>query len=225
MASRHRLPAPEHFQSVVEWRYARAHRYWDDCGKLIGAVEAEFPGLVCGGLQPEGFKFSGRSKGMTAALFYWDKASISQVGQGDASVPEAAARYWPIVRDVLGITGPTRVGHRTWMCFETDTPKHALRWLEGLAFWQFAGHEESALGTPQARGSVFRTTLEPGGRRVRVEIEVGTITINHRERHGVIVNVDIVAEAPGLVPDDVAEFVRWNLGFLRESVTPIFRAR
>jgi len=225
MTSIQRPHAPEHFHSVVEWRYARAHRYWDESGKLIRAVETEFPGLICKGLFEEGFKFEGTSRGITTAVFYWDKALISQVDQGDSSFPEAAARFWPIVRDGLGIAVPNRIGHRTWMCFGTDTTRVAVRWLEQLTLWQFTGQEMDALGRPQALGSVIRTQLEPGGRRVRLEVEVGTVTIARRERHGVIVNVDVVAEPPGVVPDDVADFVRSNTSFLREHVSPIFGAR
>ncbi len=225
MASKNRLPVPEHFQSVVEWRYARAHRYWDDCGKLVAAIEAEFPGLACEGLESQGFKFAGKSRGVSGAGFYWDKASIGQVALGDASIPDAAARFWPIVQAGLSILCPTRIGHRTWLLFPTDTPKEALCWLQGLAVWRFSSPEVSRLGSPQTTGAVLRTRLEPGGRSMRVEFNAGTLSAGGRDRHGVIIDVDVVVEAPSALPDDFADFVSWNLTFLRENVVPVFRTR
>lgn len=225
MASSKRLPQPEHTQSTVEWRFARAHRYWDDCGKLIAAIEVEFPGLHCQALEENGFKFSGRSRGISAAMFYWDKASVSQGDIGDAGLPNATEGYWPLVQQWLGVDAPIRIGHRTWMRFETNTVKDAARWLEGLALWRGGEWGANDLGTPQSAGVVLRTRIEPVGRRMRLEVNAGTVTVNGRERHGVLVDVDLVVEAPDVMPTGAAEFIRWNLEFLRDRVIPVFRGR
>ena len=171
MPSRSRLPAPKRFQSVLEWQYPRAHRYWDDCGKLIATVERTFPGLLCQGLQQNGFHFVGQSKGITAAHFYWDKASISQVDLGDGALSRAATLYWPLVQEGLGISTVTRLGHRTWLCYETDSVATALKFLDGLGFIEAVGPGAEKLGIPFAGGSVLRTKLN--GRGLRLEVNAG----------------------------------------------------
>ena len=99
MGSHKRLLPAKHLQSVIEWRYPRAHRYWDDCGKLISAIEAAFPGLNCQGLGADGFTFAGPAAGLVEAKFYWDKARLVVVGQGQGQIPEASrSLYKPIRR-------------------------------------------------------------------------------------------------------------------------------
>jgi hypothetical protein len=51
------------------------------------------------------------------------------------------------------------------------------------------------------------------------------MTIERRELHGVIIDVDIAAEPPGSIPDDVEDFIRSNIEFLRERVNPIMGVR
>lgn len=169
---RNRLPEPKVLQSVVEWRYPRAHRYWDDCGKLIAKVERAFPGLVGQGLQPDGFSFEGISEGLTGAKFYWDKANVSQVERGDLGLPDAAAKFWRIVTDGLTLAEPTRLGHRSWLIFETPSLEMAARWLDGFSLWPFAEGAEG-MGHPLASGCVLRTRLEPDGRTARIEVNAG----------------------------------------------------
>ena len=224
MASKDRLPEPKRFQSVVEWQFPRAHRYWDDCGKLITALETSFPGLTCQGLQPDGFRFTGLSRGITNALFYWDKANISQVGRGDVGVAEAAGLFWPVIKQGLGVSTVARLGHRTWLCYETARLTDAVRWLDSFKFVAIVRDGGDALGTPDAGGSVIRTKLVEGGRKLRLEVNAGKLNIDRREMHGVIVDVDIVLEPP-LDSHEPGEFVAWNVRFIRESIEPMFRRK
>lgn len=226
MAKNVRLPAPKHLQSIIELRYPRAHRYWDDCGKLIELVETAFPGLVCQGLEQHGFRFEGLSGGITGVVFYWDRASLTQTGQGDAGLARGAARFWELVREVLQPKPPTRIGHRTWMCYETDRTAEADRWLREHSLWTL-DEGAAGLGQPFLGATVIRTKLDAGGRRVRFETNSGTMTVKGdttRNYHGVILDVDITVENPeSEVADDLAEYISWNLSFLRTTVDPIFR--
>lgn len=223
--ARVKLPHAKHLQSVVEWRFDRAHRYWDDCGKLIAAVESEFPSLTCQGLQPDGFKFDGGTKAITSASFYWDKAVVSQVGAGDAHLGEAAARFWTLIEAGLGVLSPKWVGHRTWLCFELPSPKDAAHFLESFPLWNFGLTSAGDLGVPQAGGSVLRTLIEPNGRKLRIETNAGTMQIGTVKHHGLIVDADIMTEPPAAIPEDFAAYIEANLRFLRENLEPSFRNR
>lgn len=219
-----KLSPGKHLQSVVEWRYERAHRYWDDCGKLVTVIENEFPGLRCNSLQEDGFKFAGDSGGINGASFYWNKATISQIGLGDARLAGAVGRFWPLVQKGLSIPEPAWIGHRTWICFEMSSPKDALRWLDKFSLWEFVHLDVAAFGRPRAVGSVLRTEVEPGGRRLRLETSAGTMALPNQKHHGVIVDADIVVEESDQLPSDFREFVDWNLRFLLATVEPLFRA-
>ncbi|MEP7308198.1 MAG: hypothetical protein ABJA98_22060 [Acidobacteriota bacterium] len=224
MAHRNRLPEPKRFQSVVEWQFPRAHRYFDDCGKLIAVIEQAFPGLICQGMSPDGFRFVGSSHGITAAHFYWEKASVSQVGKGDAGLADATVRFWSLVQAGLGISSVSRLGHRTWLLYETNTQADANHWLSGFRFLAFDREGGDVLGTPDAGGSVIRTKLEVGGRRLRLEVNAGTASINQKQVHGVFVDADIVLE-PLDSTENLGEFVSWNGTFIRENIEPWFRGK
>jgi hypothetical protein len=226
MSSKSRLPAPKVLQSLVEWTFPRAHRYWDDCGKLVAAIERSFSGLACQGLFQDGFRFVGQSKGVTAALFYWEKANIAQVGRGDAGLADAARQFWPLVKEGLSVTSTKRIGHRSTLCYETASPEDAIRFADGLTLVELSEPRQSLLGTPVVAGTVLRTLLEVGGRRMRLEVNPGTMTVDGRPHHGLLVDVDISLEADiPQTPSDTADFVAWNVQFLRESVSPLFRSR
>jgi hypothetical protein len=224
MSQKNRRP-PQAVQSIVEWRYAKAHRYWDDCGKLVTTIEAAFQGLVCEKLGPNGFEFVGRSSGIDAAVFYWERASITQSGQGDHDLAAAAAQFWNLVSTGLGISSPpSRIGHRTWVLFHADSVRDAQRRLEAKqAHWSL-GAMAKGWGTPLAPGTTVRTAMEPNGRRLRLTVDSGTIAPKSGPgQHGVIVDADIVCELPREIPSDVGEFVRSNISFLRDAVIPAFR--
>lgn len=226
LMSKNRLPAPKVLQSVVEWSFPRAHRYWDDCGKLIGEIEKAFPSLVCQGLQGDGFHFSGQSKGITTALFYWDKANIAQAGRGDASLADAARAFWPLVKNGLGISHTKRIGHRSFLVYETSSIEEAQRFAAGMPLVELSARDREVLGRPVTEGTVIRTSIEVGGRRLRVEVNAGAMIINTRSHHGLIVDVDISLDGAAIEDvSDVGEFVDWNVQFLREDVGPLFRAR
>jgi hypothetical protein len=127
------------------------------------------------------------------------------------------------VQETLKVSTPTRIGHRSWICYPTENAKEALRWLEGFKLWEFTEGRE--LGVPRVGGCTLRTQLEPDGRRLRLEVNAGTITLADKQHHGVIVDVDVVAEPPAEIPRDVKEFVDWNVRFLREAVDPVFRGQ
>jgi hypothetical protein len=226
MKARSRLPEAKVTQSVLEVRYPKAHRYWDDCGKLISAVETAFPGLTCQGLEADGFRFAGNSSGLVAAKFFWDRANVQTAGRGEAVLAEAAGKFVALVQSGLSIVTLTRLGHRTWFIFPTDSLTQATKWLDGFTLWQFAPERVTELGHPMSNGSVLRTRLEPGGRRMRMEVNSGTISEkNYAEMSGVIVDIDIVSEIPDAVTFDVGPFVDNNRRFIRETVQGIFRNR
>ena len=222
MSTKGRLPEPKILQSAVEWRFAKAHRYWDDCGKLVSRIEEAFPGLVCQKLAETGFVFEGSSAGITSCFFYWDKAGLTRAGEGNAMLPAAVETYWPLVRDGLGIERLTRVGHRSWLCFPTASPDEATRRLESVPVWQQTA-AASSFGVPQAGGSVLRTKIEPNGRRLRLAVDAGTLTLHGQLNHGIIVDADIGVEEPNDMPESASELVARNISFLRESVAPAFR--
>jgi hypothetical protein len=218
-----RLPAGKHVQSTVEWRYPTAHRYWDESGKLIAALESAFPTLKCQGLLQDGFRFEGLGGVLTSAAFYWDKASITRSGIGQRGVSGAAETFWALLADGLGVGEPTFVGHRTWLCFETEDPRAAAHWLDRLTLWQFGNEKSAQLGHPRNAGSILRTDLDEGGRRLRVELNAGTITIQSTEYKGVIADADVVVERPAAIPTDFADYLDWNTQFLIDRLEPAIR--
>ena len=225
MPSKSRLPQPQYLQSIVEWRYERSHRYWDDCGKLIGAIERAFHGLKCDRLDADGFKFVGESRGLVSASFYWDKSTAVQASSDIATLPDASESYWNTIREGLSVDAPNWVGHRTWILYETATLADALTWLDNFGLWDFGGRSGLGLGVPRNAGSVLRTQLENDGRRIRLGMDGGTINRKGREQFGVLVDVDIVVQPPVKIPTSFRDFVASNVRFLREKVEPVFRSR
>jgi hypothetical protein len=220
-----RLERPRRLHTVVEWRYPKAHRYWDDCGKLITEVESAFPGLKAQSLGSDGFKFTGDERGITSANFYWEKAAIEQDGgQGDSWIGEAADLFWELVKDGLNISEVNRIGHRTFSLFETERPAVANRYLEERSIWHFSPSSE-ALGTPISAGAVLRTVLPDSLRRLRLELQAGTMKARERSYHGVIADTDIVIEKPAAIPTTFRDFVEDNQTLIRESIDPILRGR
>ena len=57
----------------------------------MSPIEDAFPGLSVTGLGQDGFKFVGQSRGITNASFYWDKASIEQIGLLGEATPATSA--------------------------------------------------------------------------------------------------------------------------------------
>jgi hypothetical protein len=225
MAHKIRLSQPKHLQSLVEWRFPRAHRYWDDPGKLIHEIEEAFPGLNCQGLEPDGFNFTGKGNGITGAKFHWEKASIGQAGLGDEGLSAAAETFWRLVVQVLKPTTISFLGHRTWLCYETDSVNDAIRALNGLRIWE-PGIAIPDLGTPVPAGTVLRTKIEASNRRLRLAFDAGTMTISGKSIKGVIVDADIVLGTTELIePESLKEFVDWNIRFINDTVDGFVRSR
>lgn len=222
MGKRTRLPPATYVQSVVEWRFPKAHRYWDDCGKLIAQIEGAFSGLVCQGLEKDGFKFQGRSRGITNAMFYWERASILQAGKVDRSLAEAVQPFWSIIQEGLTPGPVTRIGQRTWLIYEAMSVDEAIRMLSGRSLWHFEEGAASSLGIAQNNGIVLRTVIEPSGRRMRLEVGTGSVTIQSKERTGILVDVDLVIEHPAPIPTDYRTFTESNLRLLRETIQRVF---
>jgi hypothetical protein len=209
-----RLPRPAPLQEILEWRYPRAHRYWDDCGKLIAEIERTFPGLECTGLEPDGFKFKNERSGVSAA-FYWDKSHFvsSQPGSG---FPEACVKFRDLIAEGLSVEKTIRVGHRIWAVYPMDT-RSAARILENAEVWGFADTIAEALGTPSSQGVVLRSRLEDG-RTLRLEVGVGAAAKGHINQTGVLVDVDIARDGEEETSFDLGEFLQWNQTFFRERL-------
>ena len=190
----------------------------------MAAIENQLPGLVCQGLNPDGFRFEGDSSGITFGLFYWDKAFIGQTGCANASLVSGAARFWPLVESGLSIQNVNRIGHRTWLCFEMPK-RESLAWLSSFQFLTVVGDTETPLGTPDATGAVFRSKLASDRRHLRLEVNGGTLTLGKSEVEGVIIDVDISVEKPDLRAMSSDEFVRWNQRFIDDTIEPFFRGK
>lgn len=225
VAHKQKLPRAKAHQSAVEWTFPKAHRYWDASGSVIAGIEAAFPGLECKGLdERQGFRFEGE-KGLSAATFFWNKASIMQVGLGDDALGTAAARFWDIVSTGLSVSSVQRFGHRSWLIFETESPQESLRWLEGLDVWRFGEMGNSQdIGTPKSAGIVLRTRLSTLSREMRLELNAGSVTWKAKEICGVLADVDLSMEAPD-VTTDFGAAVDEDVQFLRESIDPFIRAK
>ena len=211
-------------QSVVEWRYRKAHRYWDDCGKVVSAIEAAFPGCQCQKLGEHGFEFLGRSHGIDIAHFFWDRASITQTDQGDAHLPEAAERFWQLLVQGLEPGDPLRLGHRTWMMIEFDSIRQAAKHLESRKPL-ITLSDGVDLGTLSAAGLVMKTALEPAGRQLRLSVDTGTLKFKHKaeSREGVIIDADIFVEAPNPVPATPRQFIGENIELVNSRIVSMFR--
>lgn len=218
-----RLERPKRLQSVVEFRFARAHSYWDRSGELLTLLEREFAGLATTGLEPDGFKLVGHSQGMTNAGFYWDKASIEQIAGNDAQLGAAAAKYWDIVSNAMSVSELTRIGHRTFSLYGTTRPSEAQHYLEKANIWSFREHSEG-LGRPVSSGVSLLTFLPDNVRRLKLFVQAGTMTLGPTKHHGVIADTDITMEkVPPAI--NVREFVESNQLFLREQVDVLLEGK
>ena len=74
------------------------------------------------------------------------KANIAQAGRGDAELAESAKEFWGLVKAGLQIEQLTRVGHRTFIVYETSSPQEAIKSAAGLTAFDFK--EGVDLGAP-----------------------------------------------------------------------------
>ena len=226
MPIRGRLPLATKVQSVVEWRFPNAHAYWDDPGKLMTRIEEAHPALKCTGLKPDGFHFERAGQQPVSASFYWNKAAVTWPSDDKGQLAQFAQTFWESVCDVLRPSSVDRVGHRLWLCYEMENGSaEALQWLEGKSLWAFAdGDRGRDVGTPSLAGTVLRTKLADGRRRLRLEINAGTLQSVGKEYRGVIVDADFVVEKPSPAPTSIADFINSNAEFARRTIEPLFRS-
>jgi hypothetical protein len=230
MGSRRVRPAePKPVQTIVEWRYPKAHAYWDTAGKVMVEVESVFPGLGCKEGERGGFQFDSSKdlSDLSSAEFYWNRASVTSHSGQLSRFVESCSRYWQIVQGRLGVDRFTRMGHRTTLLYETQSVADATLFLRNFSFVVQA-NDALELGIPHTAGSVLRTSLEPGGRRVRIEPNAGTIENRHSRSKtpGVVVDVDISLEDVGDASVEVVNaFVQSNVIFLHQVVGPFFKLR
>jgi hypothetical protein len=229
MSKLSRLPEPKRAQVVIEWRYPKAHRYWDVAGTLMRQVEQAFPGYSCETSPRDGFQFVGPTTGMVQGTFYWDKATVTYVEGSDSDLVASASRYWAIVSEALQPSQLLRLGHRTWLCYDTPNPTDGVGWLRRLKAWEFARKDFTALGEPDTAGVVLRTVLAEE-RRLRTEVNAGTIEVGtaggvSRRYTGVVVDIDIAIEGDALSAVSPDQFLQWNVDYMRANVHQLFRTR
>ncbi len=209
-------------QSIVELRYPRAHRYWDVSGALIAKVEERIPQLRCRRLGEEGFEFRGvPGSGISSALFFWERASVSTDMSGSHDrFDAAAAEFFSLVIDGLGVETVRRLGNRYLYLFPND---QAQGLLDERPLWR-GSEAMAAFGEPQSNGSIFRTQLPSFGRRLRLEIESGDGEVQGKSQMGVRLDVDFAREPPPQ-PQALAiqEFLGWNRRFIRENLHKVLR--
>jgi hypothetical protein len=206
---------------ILEVRYERAHRYWDDCGKLIEAVETRLPGLTCQKLDERGFQFTGTdAAGVNAASFGWDRCTADH-GPDVASskYADVAPEFTRLVFSGLSVKKIKRAGHRNKFILPKGSLEEAREWLARQEIWRFSGNQ--ALGAPVAAGIVLRTRLEDRG--LRVEIDAVSIQRQGRTIHAVMVDLDFWSGDPiDASRTDFTDFIKWNLRFSKQNLVSVF---
>lgn len=208
--------------AVLEIRYPKAHRYWDDCGKLIEALETRMPGLECQRLDEQGFQFKGaETAGVMAASFYWDRVIVVQGRDNPfATFADRAAEYWRIVARGLSIERTVRVGHRLWQYLPAASTSEAENWLNTKRLWQFSA--ASTWGDAVTSGIVLRTVLGRENRAIRLELSSVTIR-ESGEVFGVMADVDFnLLSAPSRTQLDPVDFMKWNHRFVKDNLANLF---
>lgn len=213
-------------QSVFEIRYPKAHKYWDESGKLVETLEQRLPGLRCLGLEQQGFRFSGiPNRGLTNALFYWDKATVTVVEPGETHMPKTfasdAAEFVRLVGQQLSIQTLSFVGNRIWHVIPFPTANDAQQWLSRLRLWNFAGAGE-ALGAVDNEALRLRTRLDD--RMAVLRLGSGEIgTVGGAKVTGVIVDMDLqLTDPPQMGRLDGEGILKKNARLGEQFVTAFF---
>jgi len=217
-------PASEDFRllkCVLEVRYPKAHRYWDECGQLISALELRLPGLVCQRLAENGFQFTGTgASGLSSAVFYWDRAIAEHDSEvTSAKFAERTSEFWSVVAQGLDIQETTRVGNRYWLFLRADSATEAESWLESKPFWRFTDNDSAPWGQPLVTGSVLYARDQSAGVSSRIELGVGKVKAQNEEHVGVVVDVDFkLLTPPTRAKLDVGSFLKKNERRLRDNL-------
>lgn len=209
-------------EAVLEVRYPRAHKYWDDCGKLVSELETKLPGLACQRLDENGFQFQGHADiGVSRASFYWDRVSMYQdLSSGLSKFGETAEEFWRLVAFVLEIRKVSRLGHRLWHYLPTKTVAEAVNWLAKQKVWMI---RSGAWGIPVNSGVVLRTRIEPEDRNVRIEIDAAESKSQNKPTiTGVLIDVDFSrAVVMDTAKVDIREFIRRNHKLIEQSLAEL----
>lgn len=213
-------------QAVLEVRYPKAHKYWDDCGKAIETIEQRLPGLKCEALTDQGFRFSGApERGLSTAQFFWDKTTSTIVEVGAPAFPkkfaEGAAEFWRLVAQQLGVQNTTFVGNRFWYYVPFSSQGDGEDWLAQQQLWQFIGGD-ARLGSVLNEGLRLRTNIED--RTVAVRLGTGQISAPAQKAAvGVILDVDFkLLQSPPVSRLDAGAVVQRNIRLLEQFVAAFF---
>jgi hypothetical protein len=214
-------------QATVEVRYQKAHRYWDDCGKVVEAIESRVHGLTCQRLGQNGFEFTGTSAaGITSATFYWDKVVITCTDTEAATLPrrfaERSEEFWRIVASGLGITHVLRLGNRFWYLSPHETLAAARQALAGRDLWN---PSQSFSGWGKPSNEALRIQFEIPERQRSVVVRLGSATLTETssgtQRFGVVFDADFFkpSSTEKAIPNpDVESFIKENLKFLNQNI-------
>lgn len=211
-------------RSVLEVRYPKAHRYWDDCGKLIATLEQRLPGLTCARLSENGFQFEGTAEtGVSRAVFFWDRA----IAEHDSTISSSkfidkAAVFWLVVAQGLDVEATTRVGNRYWLRLPAGPGDQAKEWMASRSIWRLDDRLRS-WGTPQQDSATLMTELRSENAGLRVQVGAGTIKDGDSEYAGVIVDADFhLLKAPSRAVFDPEAFMKKNHQFLKRNLLQLF---
>jgi hypothetical protein len=214
-------------QGVVEIRHPKAHRYWDDCGKLIAALERKLPGLVAQKLGPKGFEFDGvEALGIAKAMFFWNRVEVTLAPQGAQSkFIESAVVFWETVRDGLSVEAIARLGHRLWVHLPQASLSEAEELLKSLPLWGFSGDRLGGFGSPRNSGIVLRSKLTDG-RDVRLQVDSATMKLQDAPASpGALFDLDFTAAVPVALTADVGRFLQANYRFAKDNLPKLVEDR
>ncbi len=209
-------------RSIVEVRFPRAHKYWDDCGKLIETLETRVNGVTCAGLDAKGFNFVGSdSCPILGARFFWDRVLIEQQsGVSPRKFLESAEEFWRLSALGLGVGHVAGVGHRLWYLLKSEDKKEAEDWLQAQRVWSSVA---DLGGTPSNDGVVLRAHLTD--RSLRLEIGVADVLIRQdRKLTGVLMDTDFTSRKKQPVDSlDLDVFGNENLTWLKHRLHQVIQ--
>jgi hypothetical protein len=208
-------------QATIEVRHEKAHRYWDDSGKLVAAIESRLPGVECQRLGPNGFEFTGAisSACFSSATFFWDRISVTATDPAAVSMPkrfaENAAEFIRLVCFGIGVSRFSRVGHRLWHYLPFENTAAASEWLEKRGVWS-PGVACRDWGTQSNEQFRAQFVIDPDR---SVVLRLGSASMTRpapQPIFGVFVDADFFTTHPSSI--DVLTFAKNNLRFLDQRL-------
>jgi hypothetical protein len=214
-------PQPTHgrkkwqvLQALLEVRFPKAHRYWDDCGKTIEEIETAIPGLTCAKLDGDGFHFVGSSESpLSNGKFYWDKAwcasdRVTPNGGYPDGFNSAALTFLSTVFSSLRVESTTRVGHRIIEQLPFSREQEVTEFWRQNTLLKMNPEAEEAWGVVRSEDATVTIELKDEKRLVTLRIVKAKSNV---DQYSAILDFDFtLTQNPEIAELDLMGFVASN---------------